>query len=92
MMRKRCADPTTVRKYNVPRLVSNMVCASVAALSLASCSPTAEVNDGGLEGVWQLEEMLIVGADGGATRSPLRASQYIFTDRHYSMMVRLGND
>lgn len=92
MVRKRCAGRTAVRERNLPRLYSKMVGASFVALFLASCSPTAEVHDGGLEGVWQLEEMLIVGADGQASRSPLRASQYIFTERHYSMLVRLGND
>lgn len=69
-----------------------LVCTVVALGWLTACSQTVEEANGGLEGVWQLEEMLIVGVDGEATRSPLRASQYIFTESHYSMMVRLGND
>ena len=65
---------------------------SMLFLLFAACSQTEGDNAAGLEGVWQREELLVVGPDGQASRSPLRASQFIFTERHYSMMIRLGND
>ena len=93
MNRCKLEQTAGARKRSAERFWTALISVVVVLGSLTACSTTVEESvDGGLEGVWQLVEMLIVGADGEATRSPLRASQYIFTDRHYSMMVRLGND
>jgi hypothetical protein len=92
MWREVGANPAGSQRNNATHFGRVVAFAAAVLVSLTACSGTVEETGGQLEGVWQLEEMLIVGADGQATRSPLRASLYIFTERHYSMMVRLGDD
>ena len=92
MIRTTGAQRTVRQLANVSGPWLSLASALILLGAFTACSESSGDTGGGLEGVWQLEEMLIVGADGQATRSPLRASQYIFTESHYSMMLRLGND
>ncbi len=66
--------------------------ALLALLSLTACAePVAEVA-GPLEGVWRLEEVRNVDAQGEAVDVPVRASLVIFGQQHYSFIWRIGGE
>ena len=68
------------------------VVAPVAVLGLAACGRPAADMASPIEGVWELDDLVMVDRAGQATRSVVRASLFVFAPRHYSMMVRVGSD
>ena len=65
----------------------------IAAFSLyVTTCQKADRQEQSLEGVWKIEEMTIVDANGQTTDVNIQRSLVIFTDSHYSFVYTYGDD